>query len=128
MEKGIKKTTIIGLGIFLLLLGGATLVTVNNPSKIVSNPTPTIVSEKKSVTDRVSYPGENGKDALTLLKAFSKVEQGSSGLVTSINSRLAEDKNKEFWAFYVNGKMSEVGPADYVTKDADKIEWKIEKY
>ncbi len=128
MNKKNSSTSIILIGVFLLLVALAAIFSVNNPSKIVNNPTPTIVSERKTQDQTVTYKGEEGKDALTLLKEFAKVEQGPSGLVTSINSRLAEDKNKEFWAFYVNGKMSEVGPADYQTKDEDKIEWKIETY
>lgn len=79
-------------------------------------------------TDKFSYKGEEGKDALTLLKEKTNIEQGASGLVVAINGRKAEDSKKEFWAFYVNGKMAEVGPADYKTKDGDVIEWKIEKY
>ncbi|MBI2621436.1 MAG: DUF4430 domain-containing protein [Candidatus Levybacteria bacterium] len=75
-----------------------------------------------------SYKGEDGKDALTILKEKIRVEESSSGLVISINNRKAEEDNKEFWAFYVNGKMAEVGPSDYQTKDGDLIEWKIQKY
>lgn len=86
-----------------------------------------IVSEIKTA-DSFSYKGEEGKDALTLLKGETNVEQNSSGLVVSINGQKADDKKHEFWAFYVNGKMAEVGPAEYVTKDGEKVEWKIEHY
>ena len=41
---------------------------------------------------------------------------------------MAEESKKEYWAFYINGKMANVGAADYQTKEGDKIEWKIEKY
>ena len=75
-----------------------------------------------------SYKGEDGKDALAILKEKTTVEQSSSGLVISINNRKADEGKKEFWAFYVNGKMAEVGPADYITKKGDLIEWKIQKY
>ena len=75
-----------------------------------------------------SYKGEAGKDALTILKAKTKVEQAASGLVIAINGRKADDKEHEYWAFYVNGKMASVGPADYQTKNTDMILWKIEKY
>ena len=75
-----------------------------------------------------SYKGEEGKNALEILKQKTSIEQSSSGLVTSINGRKADDGKKEFWAFYVNGKMAEVGPADYQTKAGDLIEWKIQKY
>jgi len=75
-----------------------------------------------------SYKGEDGKDALAILKEKTTVEQSSSGLVISINGRKAEEDKREFWAFLVNGKMAEVGPADYQTKKEDLIEWKIQNY
>ena len=79
-------------------------------------------------TETFTYEGKEGQDALTLLKEKTTVEQNASGLVTAINGRKAEDSKKEYWAFYANGKMATVGPAEYVTKDTDKIEWKVEKY
>ncbi len=83
---------------------------------------------KQIENNSFSYKGEEGKDGLTLLKEKTKIEQSSSGLVTSINGRKADEGKKEFWAFFVNGKMAEVGPADYQTKAGDLIEWKIQKY
>ncbi len=78
--------------------------------------------------ESLSYKGEEGKDALTLLKVKAKIEQDKSGLVISINGRKANSSVHEYWAFYVNRKLAPVGPADYKTKDVDTIEWKIEKY
>lgn len=78
--------------------------------------------------DAFSYIGEEGKDALALLKEKTSVEQNTSGLVISINNRKADDVKREYWAFYVNGKQAPVGSAEYQTKKGDKIEWKIEKY
>lgn len=128
MDKKSRNIGILLSIVVLLLIGAAALLSVNNPSKIVNAPTPTIVSEKKPESESVMYQGQNGQDALTLLKKQANVETNSSGLVTKINDKVASDKNKEFWAFYVNGKMAEVGPAEYVTKDTEKIEWKVEKY
>jgi hypothetical protein len=79
-------------------------------------------------TTNFSYTGKKGIDALTLLKQQTTVGQEPSGLVSSIDGRKADSKKKEFWAFYVNGQMANVGPADYVTKDTDNIEWKLENY
>ncbi len=78
--------------------------------------------------EQLSYKGEEGKDALELLKEKAKIEQDKSGLIISINGRKANSSVREYWAFYVNGKLAPVGPADYKTKDVDTIEWKIEKY
>lgn len=80
------------------------------------------------IKDTFSYKGEENKDALTLLKEKTVIEQNKSGLVISVDGRKAEDKNREYWSFYVNGKMANVGPADYKTTNTDLIEWKIEKY
>lgn len=74
------------------------------------------------------YKGRVGKNALELLKVYADVEQDRSGLVVSIKGRASDNAKREYWAFYVNGKMAQVGPADYVTKNNDVIEWKIEKY
>ncbi len=85
--------------------------------------TPTVVQEQI-----ISYAGRDGVDALTLLKEKAPVQQDQSGLVVSINNRKADSGKREYWAFYVNGKLASVGPAAYKTKDGDRIEWKIEKY
>ncbi|MBI2443286.1 MAG: DUF4430 domain-containing protein [Candidatus Levybacteria bacterium] len=108
----------VGLGTFLLQKNQS----VPRDEKV------TVVSEKTNAVDTFSYKGNEGKDALSLLKEKTKTEQNNSGLVVSINSRRADDAKKEFWAFYVNGKMAEVGPSEYITKDGDLIEWKIERY
>jgi hypothetical protein len=130
MGKSFNKTVIIVIGVFLVLIISAAAFTTQNPSKIVQNPTPTIVSENiaEAKQDTITYDGEEGKDALTLLKNIANVEQNSSGLVTGIDGRAAAESKKEYWAFYVNGEMAPVGPAEYQTKNEDKIEWKIETY
>lgn len=80
------------------------------------------------VSAAVSYKGEAGKDALTILKQKFSVSQDNSGMVNAIDSRKADGAKHEYWAFFVNGKMASVGPADYKTTNSDSIEWKIEKY
>ena len=85
---------------------------------------------KSEVVDNKSfeYKGEEGKDALSLLKEKTAVELNDKGMVVSVNGRKAETEKREFWGFYVNGKMAEVGAADFKTKDTDVINWKIENY
>lgn len=75
-----------------------------------------------------SYRGQTGKNALTVLKQKFTVMQDKSGLVIGIAGKKANSAKREYWAFYVNGKMASVGPADYQTTNSDLIEWKIEKY
>jgi hypothetical protein len=79
----------------------------------------------------VSYAGKVGKTALELLQTHAIAEvsgAGTSAFVTGINGRMADNAKKEFWAFYINGKPSQVGAGSYVTKTGDVIEWKIETY
>ena len=90
-----------------------------------ATPSPTQTAQ---VSETISYKGKEGKDALSLLEEQATVVQSSTGLVITINGKKADEKKREYWAFYINGKLSEVGPESYVTKDTDKIEWKIEKY
>ncbi|KKP86592.1 MAG: hypothetical protein UR87_C0015G0003 [candidate division CPR3 bacterium GW2011_GWE2_35_7] len=66
----------------------------------------------------VIYQGEDTKNALELLKSKENVvtKQSSFGeYVNEINGIKGGTDNK-YWIFYVNGKMSEVGADDYVTK------------
>ena len=117
-----KKISILGI-IFLIVAG----VFVYHPSskQQTISAKPTVVSSPvKAAT--YSYKGESGFDALTLLKKHASVEQDKSGLVVSINGNKPTGHN--YWAFYVNGTYAQVGPAQYQTKNGDKIEWKIEKY
>lgn len=81
-----------------------------------------------TVASTISYKGEDGKDALTLLKNHASIVQNQSGLVVTINGRTANDSKHEFWEFVVNGKEAKVGPASYVTKPGDTIQWKIATY
>jgi len=89
----------------------------------------TVVQKGQTRKDYFMYKGKNEKTAYQLLEdEHTWIEVNKSGLLTAINFRKADEKKKEFWAFYVNGKMAQVGPWDYKTKDGDVIEWKIEKY
>lgn len=116
----------IGLLIFVVIVffGYGFLITRNQTNlPIVNDPAPTI-----ALVDYISYSGVTGKTALDLLEKQAKVDKATSGLVVAINGRSADNSQHEYWAFYINGKIAQTGPADYITKDEDKIEWKIEKY
>ena len=69
-----------------------------------------------------------GQTALEVLDATHQIttqDYGSMGkFVLSIDG-VAPD-NKHFWAFYVNGKQSNVGASFYKLLANDKIEWKLE--
>jgi hypothetical protein len=72
-----------------------------------------------------------GDTALDLLKKtvdFKTHGEGKSAFVLEIDNIKADDNKSEFWAFYVNGKLAEVGAGSYHLKNNDKIEWKLENY
>lgn len=126
MAKLIKNNLVI-IGVLAISLAVALSFPFIEGKKVTIpiSPTPGI---SVSANTTLIYKGEEGKDALTILKEKAKVEQEASGLVVSIDGRKADDKKREYWGFYVNGEMASVGPAEYQTKDSDTIMWKIEKY
>lgn len=132
MDKNSAKRNVlfltIGVVVLVLVINISLGFYLQSKSAHAPSPTPIPKHVVQKNIDTFSYKGEAGKDALTILKAKTSVKQNSSGLVVLMNGRKADDKKHEFWAFYVNGKMAEVGPADYKTKDGDVIEWKIETY
>ncbi len=82
-------------------------------------------------TDFIKQEIISGKTALDLTKEKASVKmkgEGVNAYLTEINGLEALNSKKEYWAFYVNGKMAEVGAGSYKLKEGDKIEWKIEKY
>lgn len=77
--------------------------------------------------NRPSYQVKENTTALALLKTSHQVETkdyGSLGeMVVSIDGVAA--RVDQFWAFYVNGKLANVGAGSYILKNNDKIEWKL---
>ena len=129
-----KLTNKIVLSVIGLVVVGLLVFSVVNSTqdqqKNDTAPTTQNTGEHVEQQDSTSfaYNGEEGKDALTLLNEKTTVEQNQSGLVVSINNRKADETKREFWALYINGEMAQVGPSEYITKDTDKIEWKIDQY
>lgn len=123
-----KKITRILLVFVCVILLAASCNTNQKPAN-----QPTNIDQQSSVQPGLkvfSYRGVKGENALTLLKSMYKVETKDFGkdlgeFVESINDiKPAKD---EFWAFYINGKSSQVGASQYTTNEEDLIEWKLEK-
>lgn len=110
-------------GVFLIKSQNQTPLSPTDNTPIVTI-SPTVISS----TDQFEYSGKDGIDALTLLKQKTSVKQDTTGMVISIASRQADNTQREFWSFYINGQSAQVGAASYVTKNNDIITWKIEKY
>jgi hypothetical protein len=128
MSKNLKLLlifTVSVLAVYVLWLRKpAVNKTVSNQEITTETATPT----EAVASDQFEYKGKDNVDALTLLEDNADVELDNSGLVTSINGRKADSAKREFWGFYVNGEMANVGPASYTTKESDLILWKIETY
>ncbi len=88
------------------------------------------VSEVVFGSDLLEPPYDiiSGQTALDLLKikhkVVAKTYSGIGEFVESIDGMKPDSQH--FWAFYVNGKSSNVGASSYVLKSGDKIEWKLE--
>ena len=126
MRKFDKYVAILGLILVILGFGAWLFLRIAVPKQ----PENAVVSQTQNQKQANSlfYKGKEGIDALTLLKKQAEVFQDASGLVVSINNRKADSAKHEYWAFYINGKLASVGPGEYKTKEADKVEWKIQKY
>ena len=108
---------------FVLILNASVL-----PKNQLSKGNFVVQPTNKVASQTFTYQGVESENALFILKSHATIKQNNSGLVTSINGRKTDSSTHEYWAFYVNGKLANVGPADYVTKKGDTILWKIEKY
>lgn len=107
----------------------------------IPTPIPQVVEEQKSavveVVDREqtkSYPSveyKEGATALDLTRSVAQVKtkrEGEMAFVISINDRMADEKEKEYWSFLVNGEIAEVGAGSYTVQNRDTITWKIQTY
>jgi hypothetical protein len=123
------KTIILSvvLGMVFIGAGAVAIATIDAGDNTQTKTNNHQVSPPSTKTTYISYIGEEGTDALTLLKkqVIVKTKHYDFGdLVTSINN--TEGSGPKYWTLYVNGKMSEVGASSYVTTDSDKIEWKLQ--
>ena len=78
-------------------------------------------------SDIVALDGQDNVTALNLLKQTHQVqtEQTSLGAyITGIDG--VTPNSNQFWAFYVNGAMSDVGADTYVTKSTDRIVFSLQ--
>lgn len=115
-------------GAFLLSRSADTPQSANTAQS--TNPeTETQREEKSDATvtdDYVSYKGQGGMTALSLLKSHADVRTKTyefGELVTSINGQ--DGGGTKYWTFYINGAEAQVGAGAYITKDTDTIEWKL---
>lgn len=77
------------------------------------------------VKERHSYAGQDGKNALELLQAKFTVVQ-KDGFVSAING--VSQADGYYWSYYIDNALAEVGAKEYQTKNAETIEWRLEKW
>ena len=112
---------------FVIVIALAAGIGAYGHSHATSSPTPIPVVTASPQVNDITYQGQDGTDAMTLLQATHKVDlkQYSFGpMVTGIDG-LANTTSKS-WMFYVNGTSASVGAKDYVSKSTDKLEWRYE--
>lgn len=117
------KTIIISVIVALVLAGGIVGAVVANSPSHKSHVT---LNSQNQITS-ISYRGQNGQDALSLLKKHARVEAkhySFGDLVTSING--TPGNGPKYWTLYDNGKMAQVGASSLITKNSDNIEWKLQ--
>jgi hypothetical protein len=117
------KTTLIAIALVALGAGSAAIAVISNSS---SHKVGTTVNSQSLLTD-IKYNGQTGVSALDLLKKHAKVQTkhySFGDLVTSING--SPGNGPKYWTFYANGKPASVGAGTYITKNSDKLEWKLQ--
>ena len=111
------------LSLFVLGAGCQVTQTVKvNTNVAVQNENTNTASTAESVT----YAGQDGKTALELLQANHTVEVSDQGFVNAIDG--LKPGSRQYWAFYVDGKLADTGAKDYQTKSTEQIEWKLESF
>lgn len=133
-----KKNQIALILAFLIIIMGFAFLYYRQFSQIKSTTTiqqdPLIhVTQTIEITNPTTSSAtvKAGTTALDLLKQNTKIEtkgEGVNAYVVAINGRTASNTDKEYWAFYINGKSAVVGAGSYKLKSGDKILWKIEKF
>jgi len=109
------------LAVLVISLGGWALT-----AKLSNNGVQTVVNTQHQTT-QISYRGQNGVTALSLLKRYASVKvihYSFGDFVTTINGTASS--SSKYWIFYVNGKESSVGAGVYVTKNGQTLTWKLE--
>lgn len=77
----------------------------------------------------ISYNGKTGFSALEILQKITQVKTKESSLGTQIIAiNGLEQTNNKFWTYTVDGKVGNIGAADYQTKDGEIIEWKLSSF
>ena len=138
MKKGIKINSFLKfflISIFFIIFGLYFLQISQQGINIKKQSGVVFINEKIYIDGSLVTNWEQeitkGSTALELLKKTATIRysgEGKNAFVTKINGRTAQTQQKEYWALYINSKLSDIGAGSYILHPNDKIEWKIEKY
>lgn len=95
--------------------------------------TPETTSVKITIYDKVNdkeiltEDAEISKDGLEKYLEEKHQAKFENGMMTEL-AGISQDKDKnQYWMYYVNDQMAEVGIGDYEVKEGDKIEFRFEQ-
>jgi hypothetical protein len=117
-----SRLVLTSLVVIILLIGTGSAVYVHNNN---SGDVQTTTNAQHQLT-QISYDGQNGVNAFTLLKKYATVQAKHYSFgyfVTAING--VAGNGPKYWTFIVNGREASVGASSYITKSSDKISWKL---
>ena len=123
------------LGVFLLAGVAFWQLRIKNTKtqseKVVQEIQTTLSVNDGSSVKSFDASGFVGQTALVATQTDAKVVTSGTGVnafVTSINSRAADSKKREFWELDANGSETQVGAGSYIIKKGDSILWKLNTY
>lgn len=129
-----RKKILIGLVVAAVLIVGyvfwpSTATNTYTNTNVVANANTNIstCTTTSLAGAAVSYTGKAGVTAAALLTQNSHtMGKDASGLINAIDS--VKPGDRQYWAFYVNCQLAQVGAEQYTTKDGDIIHWKLDSF
>lgn len=81
------------------------------------------VNDEEILTEEVALDSEGLQ---TYLEKNHKAKF-ENGMMTELHGISQDESKNQYWMYYVNGEMAEVGIGDYEAKEGDKIELRFEQ-
>ena len=105
--------------------------TETSQEEIAENPQTTNVEiifyDKVNDKEILKENADLDKDGLQTYLENNHKAKFEDGMMTELEG-ISQDANKnQYWMYYVNDEMADVGIGDYVPKDGDKIEFRFEQ-
>lgn len=118
-----SKITVAVIAVVVIAAGVGIGIDVHNSD---SGHVQTVTNAQHKIT-QISYDGQSGINAYVLLKKHATVQAKHYSFgyfVTSIDG--VSGNGPKYWTMYVNGKEATVGASSYITKNSDRISWKLQ--